>query len=345
MVFLPGAGAIGRDYWNVHRAASDLTTSVIYDRAGTGDGAPAPLPRSSTEVTDELRALLRASGIEAPYLFVGHSLGGLYARHYAIRFPDEVAALLLLDPAHEDYRAYLPAALREIHDRFDAAEVAASFDDLPAEIIGFYRDLFARELAAWPAEVREPLIDYHVSPRGLRNGLLEASNVNELHAEVRAAGALPDVPVLILSSTRVDPFKAAVSQGTPASLLQGEIDGKFRLFTDFAASLPRAEVRPVDGGHVTLHLRGEQAVTDAIEELLTWHRAATGDGDAIDLLVERAAEHGDAAELRRLAGAGSGDAAAQLVELAWERDDVTELRRLAATGNGDAADILTELAE
>ena len=42
----------------------------------------------------------------SPYLLVGHSLGGLYARHYATRFPGEVAALLVLDPAHEDYDSY-----------------------------------------------------------------------------------------------------------------------------------------------------------------------------------------------------------------------------------------------
>ncbi|WP_412537742.1 alpha/beta hydrolase [Longispora sp. K20-0274] len=286
VVFLPGAGTIGRDYWNVHRAAAELTTSVIYDRAGTGDGTPATLPRSSVDATDELRALLRGAGIEGPYLFVGHSLGGLYARHYAIRFPGEVAALLLLDPAHEDYTAYLPAELREIHEGFDAAEAAAAFDELPDEIIQFYRDLFAHELAGWPAEVREPLIDYHVSPRGLKAGLLEASNVAQLHAEVTAAGPLPDVPLLILSSTRVDPFKAAVSQGTPEALLRAEIDGKLRLYTDFAASVPRGEVRPVEAGHVTIHLRGERAVTDAIEELLTRLRASAGDNEAAPVPAE-----------------------------------------------------------
>ena len=81
---------------------------MLYDRAGTGWSDRVELPRSSAEVTDELRNLLRAAGVPAPYLLVGHSLGGLYARHYAQRFPGEVAGLLLLDPAHEDYNAYMP---------------------------------------------------------------------------------------------------------------------------------------------------------------------------------------------------------------------------------------------
>lgn len=74
-------------------------------------------------------------------------------------------------------------------------------------------------------------------------------------------------------------------------------------------------------------------------------RPAHRDRDTIAQAVERAAEHGDMDELRRLAAGGSQDAVDQLVELAQERDDLPELRRLAAGGNQDAADILSELAE
>ena len=36
VVFLPGAGTVGLDYLNVQERAAELTTSVLYDRAGTG---------------------------------------------------------------------------------------------------------------------------------------------------------------------------------------------------------------------------------------------------------------------------------------------------------------------
>jgi hypothetical protein len=74
-------------------------------------------------------------------------------------------------------------------------------------------------------------------------------------------------------------------------------------------------------------------------------RAARGDRDAVDQLVELAGERGDSDELRRLAAAGSRDAADELVQLAGERGDVDELRRLAAAGNRDAADVLAELTD
>ena len=36
VIVLPGAGAVALDYWTLHQAVSKLTTSILYDRAGTG---------------------------------------------------------------------------------------------------------------------------------------------------------------------------------------------------------------------------------------------------------------------------------------------------------------------
>src|SRR5262245_6462444 len=145
VVFLPGGGAVGLDYLNVQQAAGELTTSLLYDRAGTGWSDRVELPRSSAQVTDELRALLAAAGIGAPYVLVGHSLGGLYGRHFAQRFPDEVAGLVLLDPAHEDYNAHMPEELVERWKAWDPHQALP--DELPGEVIRMYRALFAREMA------------------------------------------------------------------------------------------------------------------------------------------------------------------------------------------------------
>ncbi len=267
VVFLPGGGAVGLDYLNVQERAAELTTSALYDRAGTGWSDQVELPRTSAQVTDELRQLLRSADVAAPYLLVGHSLGGLYARHYAQRFPDEVAALLLLDPAHEDYNAYMPQQLVDEWTAWDPDQALP--DEFPDEVIQLYRGLFAQEMADWPEEMRDLLIDRHLSQEWLRVGLQEAKNVDHLYDEVRRAGPMPDVPLIVLSSTGIDSFKRAVSQGTSESLLHEEIEGKRRLYTALAKSVPRGEIRLVnDVGHVTLHLRRPDTVLQAIADLL-----------------------------------------------------------------------------
>ncbi|MFF8787465.1 alpha/beta fold hydrolase [Streptomyces sp. NPDC015125] len=267
VVFLPGAGTAGLDYWNVQSRAAELTTSVVYDRAGTGWSDRVELPRTSVEVTDELRRLLRTAGVPAPYLLVGHSLGGLYARHYATRFPDEVSGLLLLDPAHEDYNAYMPRQLVDQWESWDPDQ--AMPDELPDELVQLYRDLFAQELTDWPEEVREPLIERRVSPEWLRVGIQEVKNIDQLYDEMRHAGPMPDVPLIVLTATDIDAFKKAVSAGESESLLREEIDGKRRLYTALAKSVPRGENRLIEGaGHVTIHWRRPDAVLQAIRDLL-----------------------------------------------------------------------------
>jgi len=280
VALLPGAGAVGLDYLNVQERAARLTTSVLYDRAGTGWSEHAELPRAAGVVISELRDLLRAADVPAPYLLVGHSLGGLYARLYATRFPAEVTGLVLLDPAHEDLSAYMPPELVQRWQEWDPAQTQTLFDELPAEITEFYRGLFAQEMTGWPPEISEPLIECHVSPRWLRRGIAEAANLAQLYDEMRQAGPLPDVPMIVLCSMAVDAFKRAVSAGQSEELLQAEIDGKWRLCTALAASVPRGEVRAVDAGHVTMHLRHPGLVVQAIQDLLT---GSTGRSDSHSL--------------------------------------------------------------
>jgi pimeloyl-ACP methyl ester carboxylesterase len=53
-------------------------------------------------MVDDLHALLGVAGIPAPYVLVGHSVGGLLVRLYAGRYPEEVAGLVLVDSSHPD---------------------------------------------------------------------------------------------------------------------------------------------------------------------------------------------------------------------------------------------------
>ena len=75
-------------------------TAFAYNRPGYGQSESAATPRDGMHVVDELRALLRSKGLTPPYILVGHSLGGLYMQLFARRYPDEVAALILVDSSH-----------------------------------------------------------------------------------------------------------------------------------------------------------------------------------------------------------------------------------------------------
>lgn len=78
--------------------------SCAYNRAGYSPSDSGPEPRTSRQIADEMHTLLHNGGFSPPYVLVGHSFGGANIRMFALMYPNEVAALVFIEPAHEDYR-------------------------------------------------------------------------------------------------------------------------------------------------------------------------------------------------------------------------------------------------
>ena len=216
-----------------------------------------------------MRELLRAAGVTPPYVLVGHSLGGAYARRYAQLFPAEVAGLVLLDPAHEGYLSGAPRQTLLGQLRMIAALLGAALN-----IKAFYRPMFERMFALWPASLRAILADYHV--RSWRRSLQEARNLDsEVLAEIRDGGDLAGAPMVVLTAMGVDPFMAPFASATYMSALNSY---KAAIYTAFALAQPCGENRLVEqAGHSTFHTDRPDAVVKAIHDVLD---AAAGDTSA-----------------------------------------------------------------
>jgi len=71
--------------------------SLAYDRAGLGHSDPGPTPRDGRAIVADLAALLEALGEDQPVVLVGHSMGGLMVRLFALTHPRRVLGLVLVD--------------------------------------------------------------------------------------------------------------------------------------------------------------------------------------------------------------------------------------------------------
>lgn len=100
VVILHGAGDSSHSWMHVQKQVSEFAHVVAFDRAGLGSSEPRPAHDPSGSVR-ELHTLLTALGCQGRYVLVGHSLGGLIARLYALRYSDEVAGMVLIDSTHE----------------------------------------------------------------------------------------------------------------------------------------------------------------------------------------------------------------------------------------------------
>lgn len=96
------------------RLAAKGLRSLAYDRAGLGHSDPGPKPRDGRAIVADLAALLRELDEPAPYILVGHSMGGLMVRLYALTHPAQTVGVVLVDAVTPDIMktAAGPSAVR-----------------------------------------------------------------------------------------------------------------------------------------------------------------------------------------------------------------------------------------
>ena len=193
--------------------------AILYDRRGSfRSERPKPYTTDVHEQADDAAGLVDALGA-TPAIVIGRSYGGAIALDVALRFPDRVRALVLLEG---DVPSLSERAAREVADITEKILAAAEVDmdtvapTLMREVLGD---------AGWqglPEEVKEIL----------------TANGPALVAEVR--GGFPDVTKEHL---------AAIDQPT---LFVGAEDSVFD-YTEtaevLAAAMPSARVEWVGGGH------------------------------------------------------------------------------------------------
>jgi pimeloyl-ACP methyl ester carboxylesterase len=175
VVLVPGYGTTSAIWgWIAPEVARD-TRVCVYDRAGRGWSDDAPHQQDGFAIATDLHALLTSAHEAPPYVLAGHSLGGLYVRAFAARYPDQTAGVVLLDSS--DPRQFTLPAYPRFYDvfrrvsalfpslaRFGVARLLYrhSFDSLPSESA-------AEELLFWSTArmARSQRDEFSAAPRAM----------------------------------------------------------------------------------------------------------------------------------------------------------------------------------
>lgn len=99
IVGIAGLGMVNTSvtFKGVTDKVSDDNEIIIIDRAGYGFSDDTNEDMTTEKIVEDYRTALKNAGYKAPYVLMGHSLGGAYATYWESKYPDEVEGVLFLD--------------------------------------------------------------------------------------------------------------------------------------------------------------------------------------------------------------------------------------------------------
>ena len=250
-----GGGASSLVWGRVQGELASFARVCAYDRAGIGWSEPSRRPPTTTNVTEDLRRLVERAGLAGPYVLVGHSLGGLYAQAFAFRYPELVAALVLVDAPHPDQGLRNPP---EVGRAMGRLALMARLGSVAARL-GLVRFAGWSTVDGGGGTSGAPL-----TAEWLTTSAAELDSFQESCAEVRAAWRPVSAPVIVLTHGREDHIFPFVSEDANRA--------HERLFAELQRELVRLspegrQVTVTGAGHM-IPLEAPEAVIRAVREVL-----------------------------------------------------------------------------
>ncbi|MFM9935304.1 MAG: alpha/beta fold hydrolase [Novosphingobium sp.] len=105
-----GAGGGIMDWRRVQGEIGKWTRTCAYDRAGHGHSDPLTTTADVANTVEDIHRLIKAASLGAPLIYVGHSIAGLFGVYLQGKYPEDVAAEVLVDPsfAHHNDALQVP---------------------------------------------------------------------------------------------------------------------------------------------------------------------------------------------------------------------------------------------
>ncbi len=211
---------------------------AVIERPGYGLSDNAREDMTAEYVVESSRKALASAGIEAPYILMPHSLGGIYAEYWLCKYPEEVEGVLFLDTVYpgsdihsepETFGSKLLSAYCAIglERMFGTETNSPLINMLPEE----YRDTARR------------LMTYNPCNSSLSS---EAALISDNLAAVEAVTAPTDCPKLYISTNAPDKetYRAVLEYefaAMGAELTDDILDRRYEEYTAGDTSAARSE--------------------------------------------------------------------------------------------------------
>ncbi len=108
IVLLSGLGtaAPALDFEPLINEMSKNNKVVVVESFGYGWSDKTNKERTVENIVEEMRTALKNSNIQGPYILMPHSISGIYSMYFANKYPEEVKAVIGIDPTLPQALAY-----------------------------------------------------------------------------------------------------------------------------------------------------------------------------------------------------------------------------------------------
>lgn len=181
----------------VQEQVSKTTQVCTYDRAGMGYSEPGPLPRDARQIAQELHTLLQRANIAAPYVLVGHSMGGLPVRVFVHDYPAQVSGIVLIESMSPGQTKQHTAESK------NQPPSQSGGSPIPALLarIGIVRLLTGAggPIPNVSPETQRAYTAFSVTPRSIQAWTDEGTAMTESLMQVDAVNTFGDLPLIVLT--------------------------------------------------------------------------------------------------------------------------------------------------
>jgi len=233
-----GNGGFSTQWVHIQNELSKHMQVISYDRAGYGWSDASPNHVDLTQNVQDLQNALDQLGIEPPYIFVGHSMGGLFNLSYASQYPDNIVGMVFVDSTHPDMWQHFPVEMMQQQDTMiglmQLMRIASNFG-----LMRLFHPLQS-VVVDLPQQEQESSLALSANPTYINTFLEEAKIVRDLPNSMPAKADLSNFPLLVLSAN-------SVPEGQ--TMPEGVFEIMHGLHQEFASESNKGNWRLMDGAN------------------------------------------------------------------------------------------------